>query len=73
MALNQPSPWCNVGTVVDVGDGVRFCIGDRVANGPHAELVLVHKIFVHIYPIMFPTLQLFYRTYLYRLARCSVG
>jgi threonine dehydrogenase-like Zn-dependent dehydrogenase len=43
--LDQPLPlgYCNVGTVVAVGDGVSgFQIGDRVAsNGPHAEIVAV--------------------------------
>lgn len=43
--LEQPSPlgYCNVGTVLDVGSGVRgFAAGDRVAsNGKHAEVVSV--------------------------------
>jgi len=43
--LDQPLAlgYCNVGTVVEVGDGaVGFSVGDRVAsNGPHAELVRV--------------------------------
>ena len=43
--LEQPIPlgYCNVGHVVEVGEGVtRFKIGDRVAsNGPHAEFVSV--------------------------------
>ncbi|MEB3200909.1 MAG: bi-domain-containing oxidoreductase [Synechococcaceae cyanobacterium] len=43
--LDQPLPlgYCNVGTVLAVGAGVRgFRVGDRVAsNGPHAELVAV--------------------------------
>ena len=43
--LDQPLPlgYCNVGTVVAVGDGVQgFQPGDRVAsNGAHAELVVV--------------------------------
>ena len=43
--LDQPLPlgYCNVGSVVAVGEGVRgFQLGDRVAsNGPHAELVVV--------------------------------
>ena len=43
--LDQPLPlgYCNVGTVVAVGEGVSgFRVGDRVAsNGPHAELVAV--------------------------------
>jgi len=45
--LGQPLPlgYCNVGRVIDVGDGViEFSIGDRVAsNGPHAEVVSVPK------------------------------
>ena len=45
--LGQPLPlgYCNVGTVVAVGDGVQeFSIGDRVAsNGNHAEFVSVPK------------------------------
>lgn len=45
--LNQPLPlgYCNVGEVVEVGNGViDFKIGDRVAsNGGHAEFVLVPK------------------------------
>ena len=45
--LDQPLPlgYCNVGSVVAVGEGVRgFQLGDRVAsNGPHAELVVVSK------------------------------
>jgi predicted dehydrogenase/threonine dehydrogenase-like Zn-dependent dehydrogenase len=43
--LEQPIPlgYCNVGTVLEVGEGVQgFAVGDRVAsNGPHAELVCV--------------------------------
>ncbi len=43
--LEQPLPlgYCNVGTVVAVGEGVSgFTVGDRVAsNGPHAEYVNV--------------------------------
>jgi predicted dehydrogenase/threonine dehydrogenase-like Zn-dependent dehydrogenase len=43
--LDQPLPlgYCNVGTVVEVGDSVKgFRVGDRVvSNGPHAELVAV--------------------------------
>ena len=45
--LGQPLPlgYCNVGEVVDVGNGVsEFNIGDRVAsNGNHAEFVCVPK------------------------------
>ena len=45
--LDEPLPlgYCNVGTVVVVGDGVRgFDVGDRVVNnGPHAEMVCVPK------------------------------
>lgn len=41
--LNQPLPlgYCNVGRVVEVGEGViGFKVGDRVAsNGPHADIV----------------------------------
>jgi len=43
--LGQPLPlgYCNVGKVIDVGEGVKdFKIGDRVAsNGSHAEFVCV--------------------------------
>ena len=43
--LDQPLSlgYCNVGTVLAVGEGVSgFQVGDRVAsNGPHAELVAV--------------------------------
>lgn len=43
--LGQPLPlgYCNVGTVIAVGAGVKgMSIGDRVAsNGPHAEFVSV--------------------------------
>ncbi len=43
--LDQPLPlgYCNVGTVVAIGDLVSgFQIGDRVvSNGPHAEIVAV--------------------------------
>ena len=43
--LDQPLPlgYCNVGRIVEVGEGVTgFRIGDRVvSNGPHAEMVLV--------------------------------
>ena len=43
--LDQPLPlgYCNVGSVVAVGEGVSgFKIGDRViSNGPHAEIVAV--------------------------------
>src|SRR3954464_158387 len=37
--------YCNVGTVMEVGEGVtEFQIGDRVvSNGPHAEFVCVGK------------------------------
>ena len=45
--LDQPLPlgYCNVGKVVEVGEGVgNINIGDRVAsNGPHAEYVCVPK------------------------------
>ena len=45
--LGQPLPlgYCNVGSVIAVGDGVSdFAIGDRVAsNGQHAEFVCVPK------------------------------
>jgi predicted dehydrogenase/threonine dehydrogenase-like Zn-dependent dehydrogenase len=45
--LEQPLPlgYCNVGTVIGVGEGVsEFKIGDRVAsNGHHAEFVCVPK------------------------------
>lgn len=51
--LGQPLPlgYCNVGKVVEVGEGVsEFRIGDRVAsNGHHAEYVTVPKnLVVHI-------------------------
>lgn len=43
--LAQPLPlgYCNVGTVIEVGEGVKnFKVGDRVAsNGNHAEYVCV--------------------------------
>ena len=43
--LDQPMPmgYCNVGVVVEVGEGVRgFVAGDRVAShGRHAEMVAV--------------------------------
>lgn len=43
--LDQPIPlgYCNVGTVIDVGDRVEgYSVGDRVAsNGHHAEVVCV--------------------------------
>jgi predicted dehydrogenase/threonine dehydrogenase-like Zn-dependent dehydrogenase len=43
--LEQPIPlgYCNVGKVLEVGEGVNgFKVGDRVAsNGPHAEFVCV--------------------------------
>lgn len=45
--LEQPLPlgYCNVGTVVAIGEGVsEFKIGDRVAsNGQHAEFVCIPK------------------------------
>ncbi len=45
--LEQPLPlgYCNVGKVIEVGEGVNeFKVGDRVAsNGPHAEFVAVPK------------------------------
>lgn len=45
--LDQPLPlgYCNVGTLVAVGQGVTgFNLGDRVvSNGPHAEVVAVPK------------------------------
>jgi predicted dehydrogenase/threonine dehydrogenase-like Zn-dependent dehydrogenase len=43
--LEHPIPlgYCNVGDVVEVGEGVNgFCVRDRVvSNGPHAEIVSV--------------------------------
>lgn len=45
--LDQPLAigYCNVGTVIDVGEGVSdFKVGDRVAsNGKHAEVALVPR------------------------------
>ncbi len=45
--LGQPLPlgYCNVGTVIAVGEGVDdFSVGDRVAsNGQHAEFVCIPK------------------------------
>lgn len=45
--LGEPLPlgYCNVGKVIDIGEGVsEFKKGDRVAsNGPHAEFVCVPK------------------------------
>lgn len=45
--LDQPIPlgYCNVGQVVEIGEGVtEFQIGDRVvSNGPHAEYVSIPK------------------------------
>lgn len=45
--LEQPLPlgYCNVGTVIAVGEGVQdIQLGDRVAsNGPHAEVVCVPR------------------------------
>lgn len=45
--LDQPLSmgYCNVGTVIEVGEGVEgFSVGDRVAsNGKHAEVVCVPK------------------------------
>lgn len=45
--LGEPIPlgYCNVGTVIAIGDGVSdFAIGERVAsNGSHAEVVCVPK------------------------------
>jgi predicted dehydrogenase/threonine dehydrogenase-like Zn-dependent dehydrogenase len=45
--LDQPLPlgYCNVGTVLAVGEGITdLHIGDRVSsNGPHAELVCVPR------------------------------
>lgn len=51
--LEQPIPlgYCNVGKVIEVGDGVSgFSVGDRVvSNGPHAEYVCVpQNLAVHI-------------------------
>ncbi|MFM7313069.1 MAG: zinc-dependent alcohol dehydrogenase, partial [Cyanobium sp.] len=52
--LNQPLPlgYCNVGTVVAVGEGVQgFKPGDRVAsNGAHAELVAVPQLLCALIP-----------------------
>lgn len=43
--LDQPIPlgYCNVGTVIDTGEGVNdFTVGDRVvSNGRHAEIVCI--------------------------------
>ena len=45
--LDQPLPlgYCNVGHVLEVGDGVHdIQVGDRVvSNGPHAEIVCVPR------------------------------
>src|SRR5579884_448575 len=45
--LDQPLPlgYCNVGTVIEIGEGVSgYAVGDRVAsNGRHAEIVCVPK------------------------------
>jgi len=52
--LDQPLPlgYCNVGTVVAVGEGVQgFKPGDRVAsNGAHAELVVVPQLLCALIP-----------------------
>src|SRR5690606_23460387 len=52
--LEQPLPlgYCNVGTVMEVGEGVsEFKVGDRVAsNGQHAEFVCVPKNLVAAIP-----------------------
>jgi predicted dehydrogenase/threonine dehydrogenase-like Zn-dependent dehydrogenase len=52
--LDQPLSlgYCNVGTVVAVGEGVHgFKTGDRVAtNGPHAELVAVPQLLSALIP-----------------------
>lgn len=52
--LDQPLPlgYCNVGTVVAVGEGVQgFKPGDRVAsNGAHAELVAVPQLLCALIP-----------------------
>ncbi|WP_317046662.1 zinc-dependent alcohol dehydrogenase [Spirosoma pollinicola] len=52
--LNQPLPlgYCNVGTVLAVGDGVTdIRIGNRVvSNGPHAEVVCVARNLVALIP-----------------------
>lgn len=52
--LEQPLPlgYCNVGVVVEVGEGVQgIKIGDRVAsNGPHAEIVCVPQNLVAVVP-----------------------
>ena len=45
--LDQPIPlgYCNVGTILEVGEGVsEWSVGDRVvSNGSHAEIVAVPK------------------------------
>jgi predicted dehydrogenase/threonine dehydrogenase-like Zn-dependent dehydrogenase len=52
--LDEPLPlgYCNVGTVIEIGNGVKnFKIGDRVAsNGQHAEIVAVPQNLVTIIP-----------------------
>jgi predicted dehydrogenase/threonine dehydrogenase-like Zn-dependent dehydrogenase len=52
--LEQPLPlgYCNVGVVIEVGEGVQgIKIGDRVAsNGPHAEIVCVPQNLVAVIP-----------------------
>lgn len=52
--LNQPLPlgYCNVGRVMEVGQGVTgFKVGDRVAsNGNHAEFVCVPQNLVALIP-----------------------
>ena len=52
--LNQPIPlgYCNVGKVIDVGEGVKsFKKGDRVAsNGNHSEFVLIPENLATVIP-----------------------
>lgn len=52
--LNQPLPlgYCNVGTVLAVGEGVTdLRVGNRVvSNGPHAEVVCVPRNLVALIP-----------------------
>ncbi len=52
--LEQPLPlgYCNVGKVIEVGEGVETVnVGDRVvSNGPHAEIVNVPENLVAVVP-----------------------
>ena len=54
LAKPMPLGYSNVGVVEEVSAGItEFKVGDRVvSNGPHSDVVVVKKIYVHVFQIM---------------------